>query len=277
MAVSFESLSSVSSVCERAQNCGIGFRPNSRRAISERGQNCGISFRSNSRRTIIGTKKCKFLFRINCSGRGRHGGGLKHYSRQPFRSSSVEDDLITSWVLYKHHDVKPKSIPSKPTSPGYENSQAVADDNQTTSFVADAQGKKGRRNSRVGNPSLSLSQSFDVQTSSGYIIGATGPPATLSKPFAGGAGLYMALVFALLGITTAGASLLGMNSSQEECTKCSGYGVERCHLCQSTGTLKCELDTVHYITCPLCFGSLTKKCSSCDGVRMRKGVPPFLQ
>lgn len=190
----------------------------------------------------------------------------------------MEDALITSWALYKHDDGKPKPISSKPFSSGYVNSQADANGNQTTSFVADAQGNEGGRNPRIGNPSLSLSHSFDVQTSSGYIVGATGPPATLSKPFAGGAGLYMALVFALLGITTAGASLLGMNSSQEEeCTKCSGYGVEKCHLCQSTGTIKCELNTVHFIACPLCFGTLTKKCSCCDGVRMRKGVPPFLQ
>lgn len=189
----------------------------------------------------------------------------------------MEDALTTSWVLYNHDGVKHKPISSRPISPGYKNSEAVADDNQTTNFVVHAQGSKGRRNSRVGSPSLSLSQSFDGQTSSGYIILGAGPTATLSKPFAGGAGLYMALVFALLGITTAGASLLGMNSSQEECTKCSGYGVEKCHLCQSTGIIKCELGSVHFISCPLCLGSLTKKCSCCDGVRTRKGVPPFLQ
>lgn len=255
MAFSFESLSPLSSVCEAAQNRGFIFRPTSRRASR-------------------GIKQRKFQFRICYSMKGSHGS---HYSHHSFRSSSIEDALITSWVLYNYDDVKPKPISSKPTSPGYENSEAVADDNQTTNFVAGAQGRKGRRSSRMGNPSLSLSQSIDGQTSSGYIIGATGPPAALSRPFAGGAGLYMALVFALLGITTAGASLLGMNSSQEECTKCSGYGVERCHLCQSTGIIKCELEYVHFISCPLCFGSLTKKCSSCDGVRIRKGVPPFMQ
>lgn len=259
----------------------------------ERAQNSNISRLSGSIVKNNGLQLHPQKFRVYCRMKNRHRSSFKTYTRQPFRRSSTEDALITSWALYNYNakdepnsskaspdNKSPPSHQSMESPPGsleHDDSKPVEDGQENTTFVADFQDRNGRRNSRAGNPSMSLSQSLDRQLDGGYTMVAMGPPATLSKQFPGSAGLYMALVFALVGITTAGASLLGLNSSQEECTRCSGYGVERCHLCKCTGTIEYQGEFRHVIPCPLCIGSCMKKCSSCDGVRMKKGVPPFLQ
>lgn len=259
----------------------------------ERAQNSNISRLYGSTVKNNGAQLHSHKFIIYCRMKNRHRSSFKAYPRQPFRRSTSEDALITSWALYNYNakdepnssKASPdnKSLPSHqsmespPGSLEHEYSKPAEDGQEKTTFVAAFQDRNGRRTSRAGNPSMSLSQSLDGPLDGGYTMVAMGPPAALSKQFPGSAGLYMALVFALVGITTAGASLLGLNSSQEECTRCSGYGVERCHLCKCTGTIEYQGEFWHVIPCPLCLGSCMKKCSSCDGVRMKKGVPPFIQ
>lgn len=259
----------------------------------ERAQNSSISRLSDSTATNYGMQQHPQKFRIYCRMKNRHRSPFKAHTRQPFRSSTIEDALITSWALYNYNakdetnsskaspdNKSPPSHQSMESPPGsfqQEDSKPAENGQESTIFIADFQDRNGRRNSRAGNPSMSLSQSLDRPLDRGYTMVAMGPPAALSKQFPGSAGLYMALVFALVGITTAGASLLGLSSSQEECTRCSGYGVERCHLCKCTGSIEYQGEFRHVILCPLCLGSCMKKCISCDGVRIKKGVPPFLQ
>lgn len=256
----------------------------------DRAQNASITRPSGSTATKFGIQLHPQKFRIYCRMKNRHRSSFKTYPRQPFRSSTIEDALITSWALYNHNapnsskaspdNKSPPSHQSVEGPPGsfqHEDSKPAEDGPENTIFIAEFQDRNGRRNTRAGNPSMSLSQSLDRPLDDGYTMVAMGPPAALSRQFPGSAGLYMALVFALVGFTTAGASLLGLNSSQEECSRCSGYGVERCHLCKCTGTIEHQGEFWHVIPCPLCLGSCMKKCRSCDGVRMKKGVPPFLQ
>lgn len=259
----------------------------------ERVQNSSISRLPGSTANNYGIPQHSQKFVVYCRMKNRHRSPFKTYPRQPFRNSTLEDALITSWALY-NYDAKDgpnssKASPDNKSPPSHQSmeipsgsfqhkdSKPVEDGQENTIFVADFQDRNGRRNSRAGNPSMSLSQSLDRPLDGGYTMVSMVHPAALSKQFTGSAGLYMALVFALVGITTAGASLLGLNSSQEECTRCSGYGVEKCHLCNCTGTIEYQGEFWHVIPCPLCLGSRMKKCKSCDGVRMKKGVPPFIQ
>eukprot|EP00252_Welwitschia_mirabilis_P006558 TRINITY_DN17440_c0_g1_i1.p1 TRINITY_DN17440_c0_g1~~TRINITY_DN17440_c0_g1_i1.p1 ORF type:complete len:264 (+),score=34.08 TRINITY_DN17440_c0_g1_i1:137-928(+) len=206
-----------------------------------------------------------------------------HSSRNYFRKDSIEDVLTTSWAFYNFGEplqVQQNRIgeQSSENLPGSEDSKTSDGDAENSVFLpGNVRDKKGRRTSRASNPSMSLSRSLDLQLNGGYTAEAPLRPATLSKQFPGTAGLYMALVFALLGVATAGASLLGLSSSQEECAKCAGYGVERCHLCNGSGIIEFERDFKDVIPCPLCIGSGLEKCPACDGLRRKKGVPPFLQ
>eukprot|EP01018_Ginkgo_biloba_P002042 Gb_02286 [translate_table: standard] len=237
---------------------------------------------------------------IDCCLRSKHGylplTHLRERADQRFRSSSLADGLLYSWTLpslssdesrsskITFDNESPNSLQSTGSTPSSlpeENSMETVDNR--TIFGDNFQGRNARRSYRARNPPMTLSQSFDSslrQINSGYTKEAIGPPDAAARKLPGGARFYMALAFALLGVTTAAkkaAYFLRIHASQEKCMKCSGYGVERCNLCEGRGIIEWEDEFMNVIPCPLCFGSCTEKCSSCDGLRMKRGVPPFLQ
>ncbi|PTQ37890.1 hypothetical protein MARPO_0054s0008, partial [Marchantia polymorpha] len=61
------------------------------------------------------------------------------------------------------------------------------------------------------------------------------------------------------------------------CSRCDGYGVECCDVCEGRGRILWEGKMSHMDSCSRCFGSCTKKCPRCGGSRMKKGDPPIVQ
>ncbi|KAG0564871.1 hypothetical protein KC19_8G146600 [Ceratodon purpureus] len=133
-----------------------------------------------------------------------------------------------------------------------------------------------RRSMRARPPSMSLSQGFSSsgRRSETHTVGAVGYPVNttrLPRPI----GFAMAFVVAALGLKTAAEKQGFLPSTpQKVCEKCDGYGVQLCHVCQGRGVLTWEGKLRHTDPCPLCFGNCLKKCSSCGGVKIKKGVPP---
>jgi hypothetical protein len=87
-----------------------------------------------------------------------------------------------------------------------------------------------------------------------------------------------AVTVAVLGLTTAALrNGLLPSTPQKVCTKCDGYGVQQCHVCEGQGKLIWEGKLRRMDPCPLCFGSCLEKCRRCGGIKMKRGIPPNLQ
>jgi len=53
------------------------------------------------------------------------------------------------------------------------------------------------------------------------------------------------------------------------CTTCRGYGIERCGLCEGTGSIRWEAKWDHVEPCPRCMGRRFSTCTSCGGFHQR--------
>lgn len=138
--------------------------------------------------------------------------------------------------------------------------------------------KKGARaRARARPPSMSLSQGFSSvgRRAVSHTVSAVGHPLGSAK-VPGPIGFVMAFAVAILGVKTA-VEKQGLlpATPQKICEKCEGYGVEQCHICKGRGVLTWEGKLLHKDDpCPLCFGRCVEKCSSCGGMKIRKGTPP---
>ncbi|KAH9571797.1 hypothetical protein CY35_02G112100 [Sphagnum magellanicum] len=140
-----------------------------------------------------------------------------------------------------------------------------------------------KRSARARAPSMSLSQSFTAVGGQAFTrtIGAVGGPLTNASRIRGAGPLGVvtaAVTVAVLGLTTAALrNGLLPSTPQKVCTKCDGYGVQQCHVCEGQGKLIWEGKLRRMDPCPLCFGSCLEKCRRCGGIKMKRGIPPNLQ
>ena len=58
-------------------------------------------------------------------------------------------------------------------------------------------------------------------------------------------------------------------SRTKQCTTCRGYGIERCTLCDGTGSIRWEAKWDHVEPCPRCMGRRFSSCSDCGGFHQR--------
>lgn len=140
-------------------------------------------------------------------------------------------------------------------------------------------GARGRARARARPPSMSLSQGFSSvgRRAVSHTVGAVGHPLSNSK-VPGPIGFVMAFAVAVLGVKTA-VEKQGLlpGTPQKICEKCDGYGVQQCHVCRGRGVLTWEGKLLHKDDpCPLCFERCVEKCSSCGGVKVKKGLPPTM-
>lgn len=141
-----------------------------------------------------------------------------------------------------------------------------------------ARARARARSARARPPSMSLSQGLATvgRHAVSQTVGAVGNPVHRAK-VPGPIGLMMALAVAVLGLKTAVEKQGALSGTpQKLCEKCDGYGVRPCHVCKGLGTLTWEGKLLHTDPCPLCFGRCVKKCSSCGGVKIKRGPPPAL-
>lgn len=201
--------------------------------------------------------------------RKRHGKGKQLLTLAATRSvySPLVDTFRSTELTYPYSISTPGTI-----------SRSTAGDAAHGEKLADI-GQDMERTARARPPTMSLSQGF---TSSGrwsvsHTVGAVGHPVTNTTKLPGSMGVAMAFAVAALGLKTA-VEKQGLLSGapQKVCEKCDGYGVQQCHVCQGRGVLSWEGKLRHTDPCPLCFGSCLKKCSSCGGVKMKKGMPPAM-
>lgn len=140
-----------------------------------------------------------------------------------------------------------------------------------------------RRRRYSTNPSyLSVSQSARKRRQTirnGATIQLADRASETVKGVHGPTGVYMSFAVLILGITAVlQQGLLGVtNSPTAICSNCDGYGVEPCDICGARGTIVWEGKLTRADPCPLCFGSCTRKCRSCGGIRVKKGLPPIVQ
>ncbi|CAK9268771.1 unnamed protein product [Sphagnum jensenii] len=140
-----------------------------------------------------------------------------------------------------------------------------------------------KRSARARPPSMSISQSFTAVGGQAFTrtIGAVGGPLTNASRIRGAGPLGVvtaAVTVAVLGLTTAALrNGLRPSTPQKVCTKCDGYGVQQCHVCEGQGKLIWEGKLRRMDPCPLCFGSCLEKCRRCGGIKMKRGIPPNLR
>lgn len=136
-----------------------------------------------------------------------------------------------------------------------------------------------KRSARCRPPQMSISQGFSSagrRAVSHTAVPAGHPLHSVKLP--GPMGIVIAFSVAALGLKTAVKNQGFMpGTPQKVCEKCDGYGVQSCHVCQGRGILTWEGKLRHTDPCPLCIGRCIEKCSSCGGVKRRKGLPPALE
>lgn len=191
----------------------------------------------------------------------------------PIDGSQPYNDVITMIKRIPTHESL--DTLEKPSSPSHK-------DTSKATLFAEGQDLDLRRSQRVAPSYLSVSQSS--RTSQRVMRnGSTIQLATIPlqmKDIKETPSVFMAFIAIILGLATVlqKGGLLGIaNAPTKICSRCNGYGIELCDLCKGRGGITWEGKLRHIDPCPLCFGSRTKKCSDCGGVRVQKGVPPFLQ
>lgn len=135
-----------------------------------------------------------------------------------------------------------------------------------------------RRSARYQPQTMSLTQGFRFVANQGVscAIGVAGRPIANATKIGGPTGLMMGLAVAGLGIATAIQKVSEPHSEQKLCSRCDGYGVERCDVCAGAGKITWEGKVHRTNPCPRCFGSRLKKCPRCDGCRVKKDSAPVL-
>ncbi|KAG6558143.1 hypothetical protein Mapa_000324 [Marchantia paleacea] len=185
--------------------------------------------------------------------------------------SDIYEYLRKTWVA---DDDISNSGPKDPVA------AAHGDQSFMTTLTDVSHDGEARRSARLRPATMSLTQSFTSAGSRAVscAVGVAGRPPASANKLRGPVGLVMALSVAFLGLATAVQKKKSSSDiPQKVCSRCDGYGVECCDVCEGRGKILWEGKMSHMDSCPRCFGSCTKKCPRCGGSRMKKGEPPIVQ
>ncbi|BBN08904.1 hypothetical protein MPTK1_4g15430 [Marchantia polymorpha subsp. ruderalis] len=167
-----------------------------------------------------------------------------------------------------------RSVPEDPVA------AARGDQSLMTTLTDVSHDGEVRRSARLRPATMSLTQGFTSAGSRAVscAVGVAGRPPASANKLRGPMGLVMAISVAFLGLATAVQKTKSSpDIPQKVCSRCDGYGVECCDVCEGRGRILWEGKMSHMDSCPRCFGSCTKKCPRCGGSRMKKGDPPIVQ
>lgn len=85
----------------------------------------------------------------------------------------------------------------------------------------------------------------------------------------GGVGAGLLMTGAFRGVVTnlrrPRRGLFVRRRPKQRCPRCSGFGIERCHLCRGSGFVERQKPMLDVILCPACVSNRYFNCAMCSG------------